>query len=220
MPTASVIGYSIAAFFFLLLILAIIIPPLARLLGRLGLTKKPKDITQVPFYQELISKDMLKKELKTIIKEEAWVAWQTGYHLTELITDKDNTQKDIKDIKKIKRIILIHPDCVNIPPAISNTANFAQDIRDTTREAINKGIDVKWAMTLPTNVVIRDPNSKKASIRIEAYMVNIPTQQWPNFIITKKYQQGLFFKIITAYTKLWEDKEQRYIPQPEDYQER
>lgn len=214
MPLASLIAFSIAGFVLLLLVLGAIIP---RILSRSGSTPRTKDMVQVPFYQELQNEDVLKRELKSEVKQKAWVAWQTGYHFRQLLNDNDISDKDKV---KIERIILIHPDCVNIPPAISHTANFAQDIRNTTREAINKGIEVRWVMTLPTNIVIRDPRNEEASIRIEAYMVNIPTHQWPNFIITKKYQQGLFSKIITAYTKLWEDKEQRYIPQPEDYQER
>jgi hypothetical protein len=89
---------------------------------------------------------------------------------------------------------------------------MSQDIRECTQAMIQGGIEVKWFDgPIQNSVIIADPQSDNAWIRVEIVIPMESSGKRPSFRLEKAENRELFQSFYDSFQKMWKASE---IPSP------
>jgi hypothetical protein len=157
-----------------------------------------------------------REALEATIEEElkdtaiAWVLWFTGWSARGY---------NIHLQSKIQRMLLIYPrlyyeksmSAFITEKAHGESDNEAKQVLRFAEEAHNAGVDIKWQSTLPEYLlVISDPNTPHAWIRIERFDLTKEAKDWESIRVYKDKQPHLFESLLWLYDMLWQKGEKPY----------
>jgi len=148
----------------------------------------------------------LGKQLKST--DTIWALWNTGTVAYLEVT---------AEVGGLKRLFLPHPDKSSLQ-LFAESFNLtwescASDIRNLTKVALDKKVDVRWFKGLTTDtIMIGNPYSDDGWIQVETVIACAPAFSCPSFRITKHNQPEPFDTLVKAYDKLWNDKKKCIEP--------
>lgn len=151
----------------------------------------------------------LRQQLKSA--QEVWALWITG--------EQHGYMETLKGKGNLERLILANPDPKRSSLEfyakafnMNNTKKITTDIRNTTKLAKEKGIDIKWFEGLTSyTMIIGNPLSSKGEgwAHVESIVapVNpIGVDIRPSFRIAQRHHPEPFEILVKVYDDLWNNK--------------
>ena len=153
------------------------------------------------FYESRSSLDSVEHELSDV--EEIWAAWHVGpYRDFEAFFPRGRrgrilltspTSSALLELSKIRK---------------GDVATMASVIRNISKHAIEKDIEVRWFDgPVCNNLIIADPRKDGAWMRVELIVPYESPQRRPSFMVEKDGNRGLYDTFASAFDQTWQAAE-------------
>jgi hypothetical protein len=140
----------------------------------------------------------LQNELKGA--SSAWVSWASGAYYN-MIAD------DVR--AKITQMIIVNPDSELLKELAKGDnrshSELVIEINKAVGTAKTKNTQIAYSNKPILYCIIGDPHTDNAWARLQIYLPNMESPQWPNIIVRKKDNGIVFERIKKAYEKLFKE---------------
>lgn len=149
------------------------------------------------FYESRNHLDSVETELSGV--EEMWAVWHVGPYRDFEAFFPDGRRG---------RILLTHPASTALTELGKirkrDVECMAGVIRNITRHAIEKNLEVRWFDgPVCNNVIIADPQKDGAWLRVELVVPHQCPQKRPSFVVEKHSTKELFETFALSFEKMW-----------------
>ena len=157
------------------------------------------------FYENRNSLPRLNEVLANV--SEVWFAFHAGTVM------RGGGLRGIAGLVQKMRIIVTHPDSAVVEQH-AKIFNLSKEtvqhgIKDLTREAQRRGVEIKWYNgPIANSVIIANPSSENSWAQLECLVPYADADDRPSFRVSLKKGKRALQTILAAYGQLWEESEE------------
>ena len=176
-----------------------------------GWRKLKYEIQPIQFFSDRVE---LRAERGTLADEltdvrSAWLAFESGHHLHSSIKEAG--------MAPVSRVLMLDPDGHALPlyhrrqgqaESIDNTKRMIREATKVTLDVAKRGkdrqVEIRWFDGQLMNMVLADPGSRCAWVRLHYQVAGHDAETWPDIVIEWHRQHQLVELLEDGYRKMWD----------------